>query len=362
MKKILHKILQIKFHQILFGLSSVVFICIIRHIFLIQPLNLTSNIFLGIICFLSRLFFMDYLKEYLDELNINFDLAQILWGRNYLGGGENNITFSNKNIKKEPKYSHFMVNSNNANDQATHHSPSNATQDNAQLNPTPTSGVFSGNYPTLPPINNPTSTRGAPLNPVLPTFNNNPRLPNPFINPGLPNSFINPGLPNPFINPGLPNPGLPNPGLSNPFININRSFISIDGKPTTISSDGKWFLHKEKNTFSYLQSFNTAFEIYKTLPANEIMRDYDKLTRDIPRRDLRDMSDALRCVLKYAGSKNIFSQNNIDTLKGLGNDDKLVPGFNAKPKTLKPAVRRLIGEELIENREIFLSIINNRNR
>jgi len=56
------------------------------------------------------------------------------------------------------------------------------------------------------------------------------------------------------------------------------------------------------------------------------MRDYDKLTRDIPRRDLRDMSDALRCVLKYAGSKNIFSQNNIDTLKGLGNDDKLVPG------------------------------------
>ena len=326
MKKILHKIF--------FGLSSVVFICIIRHIFLIQPLNLTSNIFLGIICFLSRLFFMDYLKEYLDELNINFDLAQILWGRNYLGGGENNITFSNKNIKKEPKYSHFMVNSNNANDQATH----------------------------LPPINNPTSTRGAPLNPVLPTFNNNPRLPNPFINPGLPNSFINPGLPNPFINPGLPNPGLPNPGLSNPFININRSFISIDGKPTTISSDGKWFLHKEKNTFSYLQSFNTAFEIYKTLPANEIMRDYDKLTRDIPRRDLRDMSDALRCVLKYAGSKNIFSQNNIDTLKGLGNDDKLVPGFNAKPKTLKPAVRRLIGEELIENREIFLSIINNRNR
>src|ERR1700755_297123 len=113
-----------------------------------------------------------------------------------------------------------MVNSNNANDQATHHSPSNATQDNAQLNPTPTSGVFSGNYPTLPPINNPTSTRGAPLNPVLPTFNNNPRLPNP------------------FINPGLPDPGLPNPGLSNPFININRSFISIDGKPTTISSDG----------------------------------------------------------------------------------------------------------------------------
>jgi len=36
--------------------------------------------------------------------------------------------------------------------------------------------------------------------------------------------------------------------------------------------------------------------------------------------------------------------------------------FNAKPKTLKPAVRRLIGEELIDNREKFLSIINNRNR
>jgi hypothetical protein len=78
MKKLFNPLLKIKLHQILFGITTVVFICTIRHIFLIQPIDLTENIFIGIICFFFRLLFIDHLKDYLNELGLNLDVAQIL--------------------------------------------------------------------------------------------------------------------------------------------------------------------------------------------------------------------------------------------------------------------------------------------
>jgi hypothetical protein len=98
------------------------------------------------------------------------------------------------------------------------------------------------------------------------------------------------------------------------------------------------------------------------LPAQEIIRDYDKLIGDLTRRDLSYLSDPGRCALKYAGSQNIFSENNTRLLKGFGNGEPLVPSSNNKPTTIKPVDRKLISEQLIANRNKIIHSLHNRHK
>jgi hypothetical protein len=90
------------------------------------------------------------------------------------------------------------------------------------------------------------------------------------------------------------------------------------------------------------------------------MRDYDKLIHDLPRRNVIKLSDSSTCALKFAGSQNFLSENSKELLKGLGNDDKLIYGFNSRPSRLSSEVRGHITAELIANRDRMIESLNNR--
>jgi hypothetical protein len=351
MKKILNKLFSIKLHQIIFGIITVIFICTIRHIFLIQPLDLTGNILIGILCLFFRLLFLDFFKDYLNELDINIDLGQIFWGRNYMGGSDNNITLSkDTKIKQIDKL--YMVDSNNGERQGTQSSSSNTAQDNryslrpgtrntAQIN-TQVHGRRSGTNNTIQVNTGPASTWQ--MNTII---NRPPHIP-------IPNQPFLPLLPN---NPVLPDPSMVSMNQILPDLS-SRSFRTIGGQNISISKDGEWKLNQNPRSFSH--DFNSAFDIYKRLPTQEIMRDYDKLIHDLPRRNVIKLSDSSTCALKFAGSQNFLSENSKELLKGLGNDDKLIYGFNSRPSRLSSEVRGHITAELIANRDRMIESLNNR--
>jgi hypothetical protein len=352
MVKIFNILYKVKLHQIIFGIITVVFICTIRHIFLVQPLDLSGKIFIGIICLFSRLLFIDFLKDYLNELGLNLDLGQIFWGRHYMGGGDNNITvFKDTEIKQIDKI--FMVDSNNDKKHGTQSSSSNTAQKNRRYDLRPTTSnttqVNTQGHSTRSGPNNTIQVNRGPAS----TWQMNTIINRtPFIS--ILNQPLLPLLPN---NPVLPNPSSVSMNLILPDFS-SRTFRTIQGNTLLISDDGQWKLNNNPQYFPY--DFNYAFDIYKRLPTQEIMRDYDRLIHDLPRRNMTKLSHPSTCALKYAGSNNLLSANSKELLKGLGNDERLVLGFNYRPSSLTSEVRRHITAELIANRDKMIESLNNR--
>jgi len=75
---ILKKLQQIKLHQIIFGIILVILVSIIKYIFSVDLSDLPDNILIGTFCLFFRLFFIDSLADYFNQLGINFSIGQFL--------------------------------------------------------------------------------------------------------------------------------------------------------------------------------------------------------------------------------------------------------------------------------------------
>ena len=182
----------------------IVFVCLIRHILLIGPLDLTANISVGVICLFSRLLFIDFLKDYLEELGVNIDLGKILWGRNYMGGGENSNTVSIKSKEIKLKDKTYMVDNNNDNGRGATLSSGNRTEKKVRfILPPRTNNTDSPSGVKTNTLIGRTPSAPTPVQPVLP---NPQRLPGQY-NSGL---FLPPNIsavPSPHNLPGQYNSG-----------------------------------------------------------------------------------------------------------------------------------------------------------
>jgi hypothetical protein len=113
MKIIRVKILNINLHQVFFSIITVVLISTIRYIFMIQPWDLSANIYTGVFCVFFRLLFIDYFKEWLNESGFNFQVGQVLWGCHYIDGDHNSNTVIIKNTEIKLNDKSFKVDNNN---------------------------------------------------------------------------------------------------------------------------------------------------------------------------------------------------------------------------------------------------------
>jgi NADH-ubiquinone oxidoreductase chain 3 len=97
-RSFLDKIYKIKLHQVTFGFIIVTLVSLIKYSFSIYSSDLSGNILIGLLCFISRLLFIDSLKDVFNNLEINLDLKQFIWGYQSLDGGVNNNTLSKNTI------------------------------------------------------------------------------------------------------------------------------------------------------------------------------------------------------------------------------------------------------------------------
>jgi len=258
----------------------VVLICTIRYIFVIQPWDLSSNIFTGVSCVFVRLVFTDFIKEWLDKLSLDFQLGKILWGRHYLGGDENsNTVFKNTEIKIKDKC--YMVDNNNGESPNTQSSSNN----------------------TLP------NQQNLPGQRVLPT----------------------------------------------------NTFRTSKGEELDVSGD--WRLNRKYHK-DYNYDFNYAYPIYRRLPVEKIMSDYDTLITVLPEanttRPHNLFTDSSLCALKMATQyEGILSANSKSLLKGFGHNGPLSIVSDDKPRALTSQQRKDICNELTRGRAIMLNNLSN---
>ena len=93
--KILNSLFKLKLHQIILSFILVIFACTIRHFFYTNFRFIKQYFYRLYMCFfLDYYLFIDYLKDYLNELNTNLELGKIFRSAHYMGGGENNNTVS----------------------------------------------------------------------------------------------------------------------------------------------------------------------------------------------------------------------------------------------------------------------------
>jgi len=143
---------------------------------------------------------------------------------------------------------------------------------------------------------------------------------------------------------------------------VNREFRLVGNRNGNlrITENGDWELPRR----FYNREFNKAFNIYKKLPADEIMRDYDIITHNLknPHADAW-VNSPQWCVLKYAGSQGILSDETVLKLKGSGNGDPVHMYDNplARSKATRTSLRVQIQSELDRGRDRMVEILNNRN-
>lgn len=85
------KFLKLKLHKLVFGIVIVIIVSTIRHYFLIDLLDLGPNILIGISCLSIKLYIFDLIEDFLIKHNIDFNIGQVLFGSQYMQGGEDNI-------------------------------------------------------------------------------------------------------------------------------------------------------------------------------------------------------------------------------------------------------------------------------
>jgi NADH-ubiquinone oxidoreductase chain 3 len=139
-RSFLDRIYKIKLHQVIFGFIIVTLVSLIKYYFSIYSSDLSGNILIGLLCFISRLLFIDSLKDIFNNLEINLDLKQFIWGYQSLDGGDNNITLSKNTIITNKLY---MDNSNNGTQSSSGNTTGQDTRPNRLYNTVPLPLTFS---------------------------------------------------------------------------------------------------------------------------------------------------------------------------------------------------------------------------
>ena len=331
---LIRKLANINLHQLIVGFITVIIVCLIRHILLIHFLDLPSNILLGSFGFLFRLLTIDFFKEWLDKLDLNFQLGQILWGKQYLGGDNVSNTVSVKDTVIKDKL--YMAHSG---------------EQEWRLRQRPHLIRLLQNNQNEP------ITFELPPTPVTNTPHN-------IINFPVPNHALNLPLPPHPVNTLVVNPVSNEQPLVGPTTTPNNVFRTAKGELIEVSVDNEWIIPRRVGLLDYNYNFNKAFNIYRTFPKENIMNDYDTLINTLPNmlgknRFHNNLPDSLVCVLKLAAiNEGILSDESRQLLGGLGYRLELTEVADNLPGYLTPAQREQIGGDLVSNRTRMSNILS----